>query len=148
MDSVIAIFSQLGADQSLVYQFVIFVTTFILGKLLFFNHLQKVLETRTAKTIGLEDSAEAKFEEVNKMSQEYKEKISEANKEAKSLLDNQKTEIIKEEEKRYRDYEKDVNSEVDEARKKIMSEISEKKEQIMNEAESLASNLVNQITKG
>lgn len=148
MDSVIAIFSQLGADKSLVYQFVIFVTTFILAKLLFFNHLQKVLETRTAKTVGLEDSAEAKFEEVNKMSKEYKEKISAANKEAKSKLDNEKAEIIKTEEKRYRDYESDVNAEVDEARKKVMSELSEKKVQIMNEAESLASNLVNQITKG
>jgi F0F1-type ATP synthase membrane subunit b/b' len=148
MDSVIAIFTQLGADQSLAYQFVIFVLTFILGKLLFFNHLQRVLETRTEKTVGLEDSAEAKFEEVNKLSQEYKEKISEANKEAKSKLTTEKSEIIKTEEKRYRDYEKDVNSQVDEARKKVLSEIDEKKEQVMNEAEGLAANLVNQITRG
>jgi F0F1-type ATP synthase membrane subunit b/b' len=148
MDSVIAIFSQLGADSSIVFQFAIFVTTFLLAKLLFFNHLQKVLETRTEKTVGLEDSAEAKFEEINRMSKEYKEKISEANKEAKSTLDTHKTEIIKTEEKRYRDYEQEVNAEVDQARKKVESEISEKKEQIMNEAESLATSLVNQITRG
>ena len=148
MDSVIAIFSQLGADESLLYQFGIFVITFILGKVLFFNHLQDVLETRTAKTVGLEDSAEAKFEEINKMSKEYKEKISEANKEARSNLDNKKTEIIKKEESRYREIETEVNSQVDEERKKVSSEINDKKEQIMNEAEGLASNLVDQLTRG
>lgn len=148
MDSVIAIFSQLGADSSLLYQFVIFVITFILGKLLFFNHLQKVLETRTAKTVGLEDSAEAKFEEINKMSKEYKEKISQATKEARTNLDTQKTEIIKKEEARYRGIESEVNSQVDEERKKVAEDINDKKEQILNEAEGLASNLVNQLTRG
>lgn len=148
MDSVIAIFSQLGADQSLLYQFVIFVTTFILAKLLFFNHLQKVLETRTEKTIGLEDSAEAKFEEINKMSQEYKDKISVANKEARTTLENKKTEVIKAEEARYRSIETEVNAQVDEERKKISADINDKKEQIMNEAQGLASNLVDQLTRG
>lgn len=148
MDSVITIFSQLGVDQSLLYQFVIFVTTFILAKHLFFNHLQIVLETRTEKTVRLEDSAEAKFEEINKMSQEYKEKISVANKEARTTLENKKTEVIKSEEARYREVENEVNAQVDEERKKVSADINDKKEQILNEAEGLASSLVDQLTRG
>ena len=42
MDAFVAIFQQLGANESLVYQFVIFVIVFLIAKFGFFNHLQKM----------------------------------------------------------------------------------------------------------
>lgn len=148
MESVIAIFAQLGADSSLIYQFVIFITTFIIAKLLFFDHLQKVLEYRTERTVKLEGSADAKFEEVSKLSSEYKDKVQEANKEIKSKIELQKTELIKTEELRYRELEQKVSLEVEASRKKVTEEIEQKKELILNEADGLATKLVEKITRG
>jgi len=137
MDAVVAIFQQLGANESLVYQFAIFVIVFLVAKFGFFNHLQAILDTRVEKTVKLEGNAEAKFEEVNKLSAEYKEKIKTANKEAKSKVDAGKMEITKAEEARYRQQETEVNKYVESSRAEVM-----------NEADQLANSLVQKITKG
>ncbi len=148
MDAVVAIFQQLGANESLVYQFAIFVIVFLVAKFGFFNHLQAMLDTRVEKTVKLEGNAEAKFEEVNKLSAEYKEKIHTANKEAKSKVDAGKMEITKAEEARYRQQETEVNKYVETSRSEVQKEVQAKKDEVMNEADQLANSLVQKITKG
>ncbi|MCO4752938.1 MAG: ATP synthase F0 subunit B [Bacteriovoracaceae bacterium] len=148
MDAVVAIFQQLGANESLVYQFAIFVIVFLVAKFGFFNHLQAILDTRVEKTVKLEGNAEAKFEEVNKLSAEYKEKIKTANKEAKSKVDAGKMEITKAEEARYRQQETEVNKYVESSRAEVQKEVQAKKDEVMNEADQLANSLVQKITKG
>ncbi|MEX0799240.1 MAG: ATP synthase F0 subunit B [Bacteriovoracaceae bacterium] len=148
MDAVVAIFQQLGANESIIYQFVIFLIVFIVAKLVFFNHLQNILETREEKTVKLEGSAEARFEEVNKLSSEYKDKIQKANKEAKSKLESGKGAIIKVEESRYREREKEINHFIENSRNETLKDVKAKKDQVMSEAEQLASSLVQKITKG
>ena len=148
MDAFVAIFQQLGANESLVYQFAVFVVVFLIAKFGFFNHLQKMLDTREEKTVKLESNAEAKFEEINKLSAEYKEKIRTANKEAKAKLDAGKMEIVKAEEARYRQHESEVNQYVETSRSEVLKEVQAKKDQVMSEAEQLANTLVQKITKG
>lgn len=148
MDAVVAIFRQLGANESIVYQFAIFLVVFLIAKFGFFNHLQRVLETREDKTVKLEGNAEAKFEEVNRLSSEYKSRIQAANKEAREKFDKEKSEIEKAEEGRYRSHEKDISEYIDSSRNEVMADLQSKKDQVMNEADQLANSLVQKITKG
>ena len=148
MDMMVDIFKQLGANESLMYQFGIVVVMYFLTKFLFLDHLQKVLDTREDKTVNLEGNAEKQFAEIDKLQKEYKEKMLTVNKSLKEKADKSKNEIIKTHEKKYRSEEEQVNSFIEKSRKEIESEIEEKKDKIMQEAEQLASNLVQRMTKG
>ena len=148
MDAVVAIFRQLGADQSLLYQFIVFVVVFLIAKFGFFNHLQNILETREEKTVKLEGNADAKFEEVNKLAVEYKERIHSANKEAREKFDQEKSSIEKNEESRYRKHEKEISEYIEKSRNEVVAELQAKKNEVMTEADQLASSLVQKITKG
>lgn len=148
MDMVIGILKQLGADSTLWQQFLVVFLMYILAKFTFLDHLQNVIENREEKTIKLEGNAEKQFEEVNKLSSEYKEKISAANKEAKTKVEQHKKEITKELELKYRAEEKSINDYIESSRKDVEVELSEKKDQIFSDAESLSNTLVQKIIKG
>lgn len=142
MDVVLGIFDQLGANMSLWYQLGIFIAMFILSKILFFDHLQNVIEKREEKTVKLEGNAEKQFEQVGEMSKSYKEKITSAKKEAKEKLNEEKARITKEFETHYRSNESDINKFVEQSRKEAQDQIDSKKQQVFAEADSLAKDLV------
>lgn len=148
MDMVIGILKQLGADETLWQQFVIVTAMYFLAKFLFLDHLQNVIETREEKTVKLEGNAEKQFEEINKLSSEYKDKISSANKEAKATLDQNKKDIAKELENKYRGEEKTINEYIESSRKDIEADLAQKKDQVLSEAETLSNSLVQKIAKG
>lgn len=148
MDVVLGIFSQLGANESLLYQLIVFVVMFILSKTLFFNHLQYVIENREEKTVKLEGNAEKEFARISKMSSEYKDKIRLARKDAKDLINSEKTKILKELEAGYRLQEQEINEFVENSRKQLNVEVEQKKVEIMSEAQSLANGLVQKLIKG
>ena len=79
METFVAIFTQLGVDSSLPYQFIILVIVFIAANFIFLGKLQNVLEVREEKTIKLESSADETLEKVSSMQNEYKSKIDETN---------------------------------------------------------------------
>ena len=147
MDLVLNILKQLGANESLFFQFGIVLVAFFTAKVLFIDHLQAVIERREDKTIKLEGDAEKQFDEITKIKNEYKEKIQSASKEMREKLEVNKTEIIKKEESRYRESEAEINAYFEKTRKEVEVEINEKKTEILNEAEKLASNLVKKISK-
>jgi F0F1-type ATP synthase membrane subunit b/b' len=148
MDLVIGILKQLGADSTLWQQFLIVTLMYFLSKYTFLDHLQKVIETREEKTVKLEDDAEKQFEEINKLSSEYKEKITSANKSARTKLDNFKKDVSKNLEGKYRSEEKNINDFIDNSRKEVEAELAQKKDQVLSDAESLANSLVEKIVKG
>lgn len=148
MDMVIGILKQLGADETLWQQFLIVTAMYFLAKFLFLDHLQNVIENREEKTVKLEGSAEKQFDEINKLSNEYKEKISSANKEAKANLDSSKKSIAKDLESKYRGEEKTINDYIESSRKDIEADLAQKKDQILSEAETLSNSLVQKIAKG
>lgn len=148
MDLVIGILKQLGADSTLWQQFLIVTLMYFLSKYTFLDHLQKVIETREEKTVKLEGDAEKQFEEINKLSSEYKEKITSANKSARMKLDNFKKDVSKNLEGKYRSEEKNINDFIDNSRKEVEAELAQKKDQVLSDAESLANSLVEKIVKG
>ena len=82
METVQAIFTQLGVNSSLLPQFIIVFVVFVLAQFLFLGKLQEVLETREEKTVKLENSADETIENVSRMQTEYKVKIDEAHRES------------------------------------------------------------------
>lgn len=148
MDMVLGILKQLGANETIWQQFIIVTAMYFLAKFTFLDHLQKVIENREEKTVKLEGNAEKQFEEINKLSSEYKEKINSANKEAKAKLDSMKKEISKELEGKYREEEKTINDYIESTRKDVEADLAQKKDQVLSEAETLSISLVEKIAKG
>lgn len=145
MDTVKAIFTQLGVDSSLLPQFLIVFGMFIVAKFLFLNHLQFVLENREDKTVKLESSADLTLENVNKMAQEYKAKIDGANKEAMKVVSSKKTEIQARHAETFKKTEKEINQFVENSRLDFEKEIQTNKAKFLGEVDSLSDDLVKKI---
>lgn len=145
METVQAIFTQLGVDSSLLPQFVIVLAVFILAQFLFLGKLQEVLETREEKTVKLENSADETVEKVNKMQSEYRQKIDEAHRSALKTLTDKKQEITQRYTEQYKQSEKEVGQQVDQARNNFQKEIEGNKDKYLSEADSLAQSLVQKI---
>ena len=147
MDLLLSIFSQLGVDSSLLFQFLIFVIFYFVSKFLFFGHLQNVLENRFAKTEGLELKADKQLSEANNLANKYKEAISEAKKNARSKMEEEKMKISKEAENKFRTEEKSISDYIEKERGIIKKDFEQKRKEIMSESEVLTQLLVKKITK-
>ncbi len=145
METFVAIFSQLGVDSSLQYQFVILVVVFIAAHFLFLGKLQGVLEVREEKTIKLENSADDVLEKATSMQAEYKSKIDEASREALKNSTEKKQKITQKFTEQYKQTEKEMNSKVDQSRNEFGKEIAANKNNYLAESEKLSQSLVQKI---
>ncbi len=145
MDTVTAIFTQLGVDSSLLPQFIIVAVMFLVAKFLFLNHLQFVLENREEKTVKLESSADHTLEVVSKMSQDYKAKIDGANKEAMKIVSAKKSEIQARHGEAFKKTEKEVNQYIERSRQEFEGEIQANRGKFAGEIDGLAGDLVKKI---
>lgn len=145
MDTVKQIFTQLGVDSSLLPQFILVLLLFIVAKFLFLNHLQFVLENREEKTVKLESSADEALERVNKLAQQYKSKIDQANKEAMKTLTTKKNDIQSRLNDQFKKTEREINQFVDESRQQFEKEIQANRARFIAEADGLANELVKKI---
>ena len=145
METVQAIFTQLGVDSSLLPQFIIVFVVFVLAQFLFLGKLQEVLETREEKTVKLESSADETIEKVQKMQSEYKMKIEDANRTALKDSTEKKQKITQKYTDQYKQTEKEVGHFVDQSRNDFNKEIAGNKDKYLAEADTLAQSLVQKI---
>lgn len=145
METVQAIFTQLGVNSSLLPQFIIVFVVFVLAQFLFLGKLQTVLETREEKTVKLENSADETIENVHKMQGEYKTKIEEAQRTALKNSTEKKQKIAVKYHDQYKQTEREVNQFVDQSRNEFNKELEGSKEKYLAEANSLAQSLVQKI---
>jgi F0F1-type ATP synthase membrane subunit b/b' len=145
METVQAIFTQLGVDSSLLPQFIVVVVVFILAQFLFLGRLQEVLETREEKTVKLENSADETLEKVTRMQGEYKSKFDEANRGSLKASTEQKHKIAEKYTEQYKQVEKEVNQYVDQSRAEYSKEVSSNRDKFLSEADTLAQSLVQKI---
>lgn len=145
METVQAIFTQLGVDPSLLPQFVIVVCVFVLAQFLFLGKLQNVLETREEKTVKLESAADDTLEKVTRMQNEYKSKIEEANRAALKNLTDKKQAISQKYNDQYKQTEREVNQFIDQSRNEFGKEVEQNKDKYLAEANTLAQSLVQKI---
>ena len=139
------IFTQLGVDSSLPYQFGIIVVVFILANFIFLGKLQSVLEVREEKTIKLENAAEGTIEKASSMQNEYKLKIDDANRTALKVSTDKKQKVTQKFTDQYKQTEKEVNALVDKSRNDFSKEIADSKDKYLAESENLAQSLVQKI---
>jgi F0F1-type ATP synthase membrane subunit b/b' len=139
------IFTQLGVDSSLPYQFGIIVVVFILANFIFLGKLQSVLEVREEKTIKLENAAEGTIEKASSMQNEYKLKIDDANRNALKVSTDKKQKVTQKFTDQYKQTEKEVNALVDKSRNDFSKEIADSKDKYLAESENLAQSLVQKI---
>lgn len=145
METVQAIFTQLGVDSSLAPQFLIVCVVFILAQFLFLGRLQEVLETREEKTVKLESSADETIEKVSRMKAEYKAKIDETQRKTLKDSTEKKQKITQKFTDQYKQAEKEVSAHIDSSRNAFANEVAGNREKYMAEADSLAQSLVNKI---
>ena len=74
MDMILAIFTKLGADSSIVHQFIVVIALFVLFKIVFLDKLLFVLDLRESKTTKLEHEANEKFATSEKLAEKYNKK--------------------------------------------------------------------------
>lgn len=145
METVQAIFTQLGVDSSLLPQFLIVVAVFVLAQFLFLGKLQQVLEIREEKTVKLENSADETLENVNRMKAEYSQKIEQAHRSALKDSTERKQAIAQKYTQQYKQTEKEVNQYVEQSRNDFSKEVAGNKDKYMAEAEALSQSLVQKI---
>lgn len=146
MGTLEAIFAQLGANGSILTQFTVVLIMFILTKLVLFNKLQFIIENREDKTIKLESSADDTFEKVNKLSQEYKDKIDGAHVLAQIKINDEKQKISNENDQKFKSTEAEIEKYVESSRVEIKTEIDAKELEILSKTDELASSLVEKLT--
>jgi len=139
------IFTQLGVDDSLPYQFAIILIVFIIANFLFLGKLQNVLEVREEKTVKLENSADETLEKVTSMQNEYKSKMDNANRAALKISTDKKQELNQKYTAQYKQSEKEVNAFVDQSRNDFGKEVASNKDKYLAESEALAQSLVQKI---
>lgn len=145
METVQAIFTQLGVDSTLLPQFLIVVTVFVLAQFMFLGRLQEVLETREEKTVKLESSADETLETVSRMKNEYNQKIEQAHRAALKESTEKKQVIAQKYAEQYKQTEREVNQYVEQSRNEFSKEVAGNKDKYLSEAETLAQSLVQKI---
>ncbi len=145
METVQAIFTQLGVNSSLLPQFVIVLVVFVLAQSLFLSKLQQVLESREEKTVKLENSADETFENVQKMQQEYKSKIDVAQREAFKNATEKKNSIAANLSNQYKSAEREVANFVDQSRADFHKEVEKSRDEYLSASKQLSDSLVQKI---
>jgi len=141
------ILSLLGVDASILNQFVIAILVFILAKVVLFNKLKEVVETRESKTIALDEKANKNFDQANEVIEKYKRRLDEAYKKAKVFVTHEKEKVIKREEKTVKDATEQTEKHFLSAKSEFEKEVSANRQQLLAEVDSLAGSLVDKVTK-
>lgn len=145
METFVAIFSQLGVDSSLKYQFVIILVVFVAANFIFLDKLKNVLQVREEKTVKLESSADDVIEKANSIQAEYKTKIDEASRVALKTTTEKKQKITQKYTEQYKQTEKDLGQYVDQSRLDFSKDVASNKDKYLSESEALSQSLVQKI---
>lgn len=145
MDKFIGIFQKLGVDESIFYQFGIFVIIFFLLKIVFFNKLLFVLQTRESKTTKLDLEAGSKFKEAEKLSEKFDKEIQKTSEEAHMKMSELKNKSVKEISEAQKNEELKVLAQYEEKKKGVIAEVEASRTSVLKSAENLSETLVNKL---
>lgn len=140
-----AIIGQLGLNISFIFQFITTIILFFVAKHIFINKLQFIIENREEKTVKLESSADNIFERANTLSQKYNQRINEAKIDSQKRFNEEKSKIIKENDYKLKEAEKDIEKFIENARRENEDIVRNKKTEVLSKAEELSELLVNKI---
>ena len=142
MDKIIQIFQKLGVDESIFYQFAVFVVLFFLLKIVFFNKLLFVLQTRESKTTKLEEEALGKFKEAQKLSDDFDKEILKTSEETHKKMSELKAESLKKIQGEQKLEEERILKEFEIEKKTALDQVENKRQEILKTSDLLADGLV------
>lgn len=145
MELLLEVFSKLNINETFFIQFAIVIILFFILRALLFSKLQFVLELRESKTTKMEENANRKFSEAEKLAALYEERTFKSQKEAAEFFATERQKIVSKENQRVKKVEKEVGEEVEKARGANEEEVKKYREQLLQEVDSLASKLVDKV---
>lgn len=145
MEFILDVLGKLSIDQTFIIQFILVLIFYFLIKTLLISKVQYVIELRDSKTTKMEDHANKKFQEADKLAEKFKEETEKAYVQAQEMFAAKKSEIVTREKNRYKAVEAEVSQKVDEEKKAFEGEIAQHRQKVMEGADQLSKDLVNRI---
>ncbi len=146
MEQLLRILSQLGIDQSIFYQFGLFLLLFLVLKWVLFDRLLFVLEIREAKTTKLENVAKAKLDEANRLAADYDAQIEACNHEAQKKLAENKRKIDQQQAVAIKNGEDSLAEGFAKEKAQLVEQMSVRREKVMRNVDELSSELVGKLS--
>lgn len=146
MDKIIQIFVKLGVDQSIFIQFAIFTVLFVLLKVLFFDKLLFVIQTREEKTTKLESEAGDKMKEAEKLAQQFEDEIQKTSETVYQKMHDKKAAAVKDINAAQKVEEDKILADFEAKKKEVISAVEESSQKILAQADELSETLVQKIT--
>ena len=147
MDLILSVFEKLHINQTAYTQFGVLVVFYFLLKTILFNKLQFVLELRESKTTKMEENANKKFDQADKLSEKYREELDRAYSEAQEVYHEKKGQIVEREKKKVKEVENELNKEFEKDKQEFEKELEDKRTKVLSSADDLAGELVNKIVQ-
>ncbi|MEK6626406.1 MAG: hypothetical protein AABY86_15660 [Bdellovibrionota bacterium] len=145
MNPIFAIFKQLGADYTLPHQFVIFLIVFILLSTILFSKLRFVIETRESKTTKLDEDANEKLMEANKLSEQYKRESAKIHQSAFDFLKSKKEAILESQRQMMKQEEERLQAKIEKDVDIFRQDAQAKKAVVMKSSEQLTEDLLEKL---
>lgn len=142
---ILNVFTKLGVDQTIFYQFAIVVVLYFILKNLFFNKLKEVIVLREDKTTKLEGQANAKLQQSQKMADNYKSKMDKIYLESQEKFRERKSKLAHEEKEKLDHFEDKLQNDYETQMHKLSDEMKVKKADAFKKTEELSHSLVNKL---
>ena len=114
---------------------------------LFFERLGEVIRLREHKTVRLNNLAEEKFVEGEKLASTYRERITEAKKEAQEFFNRHKKEIVEQENASLDASKKEIQLQLGGKQREVEKRLLKLEEKSLQQVEPLADQLVERVAQ-
>lgn len=139
------ILKQLGINSTIIYQFVIFVFSYIAISQLIYGPYTKALLKRTDATKGSEDFAGTLLQQASELRANYEKKAIEINSEIKTVYDQYHKEAWKEYEEIVSRARKESHDLIEKARVQIQVEIADAAKSIGSEIPAITNSITTKL---
>lgn len=146
MDVLLNALKALGVDKTVFIQFAIFVILFVILKKLFFSKLLEVLKDREEKTVVTEKNSDSLMDEAKELEKKYNEMVAFIYQKYQEKFSEDKTDIMDEENKRFKLHEEQTLQKEEEEIQKIAQEIKALKEAAFQEKDNLKKELITKLS--
>lgn len=142
-----AIFTQLGLNESFFFQFVIFAIAYYVLNIVVYKPYLKAFEAREERTKGGEDLALEFTKKAEDLRSQYETKARAVNTEIKGIFDQYRGQATKEYDTIVASTRASAQKVVDETRSKVAGEISTAAKQLKSEVPAIAAAITNKLLK-
>ncbi len=146
MEMILGIFTKLGVDSTIFYQFAVVVVLFFILKTLFLNKLKEVILLREERTTKLEIEANKKMNQAQELSAQYKTKMDKCFNDAQIFFREKQSAIYSSEKEKVDAFEFHMSTEFQKKKEEYISGLQAKKDLVMAQADDLTQELTNKLT--